>query len=660
MAYAGERYAVVVGVQSYRAGQPLPRLPYTENDAAKLADVLKTGGYQVTLMTQTAGRVEGSERFTPMCDYIRDQMDAVFTNPNLTADDVVIVALAGHGVQYGNKAGATSAPQFYFCPADADIRRLKFAGEVKATNHLLDLTELYEGLKNCKAGGKLLLVDACRNDPTKPGVTRSLASNTLPPLPPPPGGTAAFFSCSAHQKAYEDADLKHGVFFHHVIQALKGDADSSTVKVAADGQITLAELSQHVSRKTYDFVRTKFRGAKQAPELKGELRLSLPLIELSRPKKTGEPMKSTAGSSTLTTASSYDIQLHKVVVPNLPKGWAAPRSAVTALDANNKPILQNGGDEHVLATLTGIHLPGDMFVEWEIGSSSAFHQTFSLVTRQPQKEILPIILRYSPSFTAGVGDLNFHYTLPGLKDREFTVSRAERLNPFHCRLERKGDAYTFILNSDETRSYVFRTGINPTFDEFAVSLLNNPLYAVRAGKLSENREKLATTEFRYTARSGKLPPDWYFEGKSNNNRGRLVSPPGRLLMGDTFSLSVDAVVTGVGKYSSVPYRIVLVGADGSRTLPLTMCHYDDRLKSTPTFEGNFPGLSAFKTNIPNGAAFSIVISRTEGNMQFKILAAGRTLVDLALRDAEFDDFDQVKLDTAGGVAFTGIKLSASP
>ena len=33
-----------------------------------------------------------------------------------------------------------------------------------------------------------------------------------------------------------------------------------------------------VTRNTYDFVRTKFKGAKQAPELKGEFRLLVPLI----------------------------------------------------------------------------------------------------------------------------------------------------------------------------------------------------------------------------------------------------------------------------------------------------------------------------------------------------------------------------------------------
>ena len=40
--------------------------------------------------------------------------------------------------------------------------------------------------------------------------------------PPTPKGVVALFSCSAKEKAYESDKLKHGVFFHYVIEALRG------------------------------------------------------------------------------------------------------------------------------------------------------------------------------------------------------------------------------------------------------------------------------------------------------------------------------------------------------------------------------------------------------------------------------------------------------
>ena len=307
-AYAGgKRYALVIGVKKYLATQPLPELPYTENDAEGLAKVLEAGGYDVTLMTQAVSRIEGNEDFAPTCTYIREQLDAMLTNPNLTEEDIVIVALAGHGVQFELVEGETKTARFYFCPADAHITNIKTANEITARNELLDLRELYEILHTSKAGGKLLLVDACRNDPSKPGVTRSVSSVTLPPLPPPPGGTAAFFSCSAHQKAFEDKDLKHGVFFHHIIEALKGDADVGNAKFPADGVITLSELSGNVSGTTYDFVRKKFHGAKQAPEMKGEFRLTIPLISVAGATVAAKPVSPKPEVPNLATTKTGDL-----------------------------------------------------------------------------------------------------------------------------------------------------------------------------------------------------------------------------------------------------------------------------------------------------------------------------------------------------------------
>ena len=285
---AGRRYALVVGVETYRPNQPLPKLSYTESDADALAAVLTKGGYQVTLMTQSVGRQKGKEVYNPLSDYIRDQLSAMLGNPFLREEDVVIVALAGHGVQFEEVKNGQKSPRFYFCPADADIRQVKSANEIEDRNRLLDLDELYNQLDECKAGGKLLLVDACRNDPSKPTGLRSPDSITLPPLPPPPGGTAAFFSCSKHQRAYEDPTLKHGVFFHYVIEALGGAADTSTRSRQADRQITLAELNLHVSPSVYDFVRKKYGGARQAPELKGAFRVTIPLIELPDEKLIGQ------------------------------------------------------------------------------------------------------------------------------------------------------------------------------------------------------------------------------------------------------------------------------------------------------------------------------------------------------------------------------------
>jgi len=135
-----------------------------------------------------------------------------------------------------------------------------------------------KALENSRAGLKVLLVDACRNDPqsqnSRDREVVKLESVTRPQRTPPPGGVVAFFSCSEGEKAFEHAELKHGVFFHFVIQALKGAA------VGPDqNDVLVPDLVKYVTRQVKDFVREKY-GIKQQPELKGTIRDLVPLVSL--------------------------------------------------------------------------------------------------------------------------------------------------------------------------------------------------------------------------------------------------------------------------------------------------------------------------------------------------------------------------------------------
>jgi formylglycine-generating enzyme required for sulfatase activity len=110
-------------------------------------------------------------------------------------------------------------------------------------------------------------------------------------LPPPPGGTAAFFSCKANQRAVEDPTLRQGVFTHFLVRGLLGDADLPLANKPADGIITLAELSAYVANNTYAHVYAKYK-VRQSPELRGDYDLNLPLyriVDALQGKRAGEP-----------------------------------------------------------------------------------------------------------------------------------------------------------------------------------------------------------------------------------------------------------------------------------------------------------------------------------------------------------------------------------
>ena len=259
----GEKYALLVGVRTYDPNE-LRRLPYSEADVTALAAVLRGNGYKpdnVVLMTQTAGA--GNLRFLPLADRIRKELSLLIGD--CTEDDSILVAFAGHGVQFRGDL------EIYFCPADAKL-------DDKST--LIALGAIYKALEKCPAGFKLLMVDACRNDPRSDN-SRSLSriqleSVTRPQQTPPPGGVMAFFSCSEGELAFEHPDLKHGVFFYYVIEGLSGNA---TV-VGSDG-VTLPELEFYVKKQVGDFVRTNY-GTRQMPELMGDSRGLVPIVTLER------------------------------------------------------------------------------------------------------------------------------------------------------------------------------------------------------------------------------------------------------------------------------------------------------------------------------------------------------------------------------------------
>ena len=256
----GEKYALLVGVQKYSEEKVLRPLPYSERDVTDLAQVLRDNGYKadnVVLMTQTAA--SDDLRYLPLKARILKELRLLLADRS--DDDTVLLAFAGHGVHFSDDKNS------YFCPADALL-------EDRAT--LLPLGDVYAELEKCKAGVKVLLVDACRNDPFKDPTRAAkvdLDSVTRPEVPEPPKGVVAFFSCSEKEKAYEDEKLGHGVFFHFVIQGLNGEAASD------QGEVTLLGLSDYVVRNVSDHVRAAY-GKTQKPEIIGRSSGAAALIRM--------------------------------------------------------------------------------------------------------------------------------------------------------------------------------------------------------------------------------------------------------------------------------------------------------------------------------------------------------------------------------------------
>lgn len=259
----GEKYALLVGVRNYDKNE-LKNLKYSEPDITEMSRVLLQSGYRaenVVLMTQTTGAE--NDRFLPRADHIRRELRLLLKG--LSEEDSVVIGFAGHGVQFKDEA------EVYFCPAGTKLAD---------RNSLVSLTEVYAELEKCPARFKLLVSDACRNDPLTANArsldTVKLESLTRPQKKTPPGGVAALFSCSSGEQAFEHEDLKHGVFYHFLIKGLQGDADTDR-----DGIVTLPEMESYLKKRVFDFVRSEY-GREQTPDFVGRTKGLVPLVELKK------------------------------------------------------------------------------------------------------------------------------------------------------------------------------------------------------------------------------------------------------------------------------------------------------------------------------------------------------------------------------------------
>jgi hypothetical protein len=216
---AGKRVAFLVGVNKYQK-PGFPDLEFAERDVQELGRELKERLKFDAVVVITGGDAT--------CDNVEKKLKALVTP--LTKDDLILVALSGHGLQFevdDKEAG-------FFCPVDAVMPH----DDQPAGVNLIGLDSLIGRLKN-NVGTKLLLIDACRNEPPLPGKgAKGLEGKNDLNLP---SNTAVFFSCSARERSWEhkDAGGGHSVFTWCVLEGLRKGA-------VKNGQLTWTDLVAYV------------------------------------------------------------------------------------------------------------------------------------------------------------------------------------------------------------------------------------------------------------------------------------------------------------------------------------------------------------------------------------------------------------------------------
>jgi formylglycine-generating enzyme required for sulfatase activity len=242
-----KQWALLVGVNDYVNFRDLA---YAGADASALGEALVLSGFdpeRVFLLNDASEEA----RYKPFKKNIEKQLDIVLKVAG--PDDTVIVSFSGHGIHIDGKS--------YFCPSEAD--------DESPDETMIAVDDIYKKFESCPAALKLMVVDACRDDPRPPSRKSAKPDDHLKnfggAFQKPPDGLVVLSSCGPGQKSYEDEQFRHGVFMYYVLQGLAGDADGNS-----NGVITLGELYDYASTQTKVYV-AKTHNDYQVPAQRGEI-----------------------------------------------------------------------------------------------------------------------------------------------------------------------------------------------------------------------------------------------------------------------------------------------------------------------------------------------------------------------------------------------------
>jgi formylglycine-generating enzyme len=259
---ANQKWAVLIGVDQYTNAT---KLKCCGKDALALKDRLVQAGFPAdhVFVLHSAAKEE-SDR--PFKGNIEQQLDLVLGRFNEKGEtvkaglagkgDLVVVSFSGHGVSLPQTKAS------YLCPAETHLAR---------PQTLIPLEQVYRQLQACPAERKLLLVDACRNEPVESGARAAAEDNRVQEFArslqevPKGKGLLVLTSCSTGECSFEEEEWGHGVFTYYLMEGLSGAAD-----VRGRGYVSMLDLYQYATEKTKTYV-AKVRKEVQRPTLRGEI-----------------------------------------------------------------------------------------------------------------------------------------------------------------------------------------------------------------------------------------------------------------------------------------------------------------------------------------------------------------------------------------------------
>ena len=240
-----KKYALIVGVSRYDDPE-IGNLNFAADDAREMGACLR----EVCGFDEVRVLVSGGEREP---DHISVVESLHGFAPVLNNDDLFLFYFAGHGIHTANGS--------FLLASNSRIRMPELAA--------VPMPLLQQCLSRLDASERVLILDACRNDPHQGRgdsdnlLTQEFSRDILAVAKAPCDGvvpaTCVLFSCSEGERAYEWYDRKHGAFTWYLLDGLRGAARDT------QGRVTVQALSRYVEEQVPRWSNKMAMPRKQTP-----------------------------------------------------------------------------------------------------------------------------------------------------------------------------------------------------------------------------------------------------------------------------------------------------------------------------------------------------------------------------------------------------------
>ena len=227
---AGTTYALVISVENYHQNHHLPKVKYANKDAKDFYDALiNIGIYKdniILLQDNLATKTTIVAELKEICS-------------KAIKIDNIMFFFAGHGVY--------SDSQNYIAPIDT------YKTDIK--NTCVSINKILGIFKKSECQRNILFLDCCHSgfqpgDDTRELDTDFMADELLYHYSKEEY-CIGFASCKSNQKSVSSDTLKNGVWSHHLIKALKGEAGN----IYEEGLLFSDKLQSYLNKNVAPFVK---------------------------------------------------------------------------------------------------------------------------------------------------------------------------------------------------------------------------------------------------------------------------------------------------------------------------------------------------------------------------------------------------------------------